>query len=63
MESPLPRLRINVFLHQIKIHRLIYYLLSYLSDISTAATSDKHSVASQKAFVIEADDTHIAVDR
>lgn len=44
-------------------YRLIYYLLSYSSDISTAATSDKHSIASQGASIIEADDTHIAVDR
>lgn len=63
MESPLSRLTVNIFQHEIKKYRLIYYLLSCLSDISPAATSDKHSIASQGAFIIEADDTHIAVDR
>lgn len=63
MEPPLSRLTVNIFLHQIKIYRLIYYLLSYSAAISTAATSDKTSRASQGAFITEADDTHIAVDR
>lgn len=51
-----------MFQHQIKKYRLIYYL-SCSSDISPVATSDKHSIASQGAFIIQADDTHIAVDR
>lgn len=63
MEPALSRLTVNIFLHQINIYRLIYYLLSYSAAISTAATSDKNGLASQGAFITEADDTHIAVDR